>query len=70
MNNPTCKRCNVPMLISQGYEQTYSGIPDFPGSTEACTMTPDGTSLAKCWKCPECGHSVTASKEDIQGEKK
>lgn len=70
MNSPTCKRCNVPMRIGDYGQQIGSGIPDFPGSTEVCTLNPDGSVLAKCWKCPECGHSETASKEDIQGETK
>lgn len=42
---------------------TYSaGSPDFPGAGDdynGQTMSQDGATLAKCWKCESCGRSVT-----------
>jgi hypothetical protein len=55
-----CKKCNGEMIPSKALEQNYGGIPDFIGSSEICTISPDGTAnLIDCLKCKDCGWSVT-----------
>ena len=42
-------------------QQTYVGVPDFPGR-EVVTMSTGGPGrLTGCWKCMACGWSVTAA---------
>jgi hypothetical protein len=59
-----CKKCNGDMQEGHALQQNYSGKPDFIGSKEVCTMSPDGTaSLIKCLKCVDCGYSITMGAE-------
>ena len=46
----------------------YSGIPDFPGDLNACTLSSDPSivSMVSCWKCPSCGKSITAAKPIVK----
>jgi len=54
-----CKRCNILMVKGKALENILSGIPDFIGDTQVCTLSPSGkTKLIDCLKCPECGYSV------------
>lgn len=58
-----CRKCNGNMRPGTYLEQTFSGVPDFPGDTHAVTVSPSGPGrLAECLKCDACGHSVTAGK--------
>lgn len=62
-----CRKCNGNMRPGTYLEQTFSGVPDFPGDTHAVTVSPSGPGrLAECLKCDACGHSVTAGKA-VQG---
>lgn len=57
----TCKRCGVDMKLGKAIEQTWTGTPDFPNG-EVVTRSPGRPGkLIKVWKCPECGHSFSAT---------
>lgn len=58
---PTCRHCQSHMQRGLFTEQTFvGGMPDFPGDTIASTFSAGGPGrLVECWKCPECGWSVT-----------
>ena len=54
-------RCDGDMVQGFAMQQTYSGVPDFPGGA-VVTMSPGGPGrLIGCWKCAVCGWSVTAA---------
>lgn len=56
-----CKCCGGAMAPGQALEQTFAGIPDFPGGA-VVTMSPRGPGkLVDCMKCENCGWSVMAS---------
>jgi transcription elongation factor Elf1 len=63
---PTCKRCNREMVSGQkAFQNTISISHDDlcrPGeSDEGATMSYSGPArLVSVWKCPICGHSITA----------
>jgi len=57
---PFCRKCNGVMIKSKAIEQTYTGKPDFIGSSEVVTMSAGGKGkLVDCLKCEDCGWSVT-----------
>lgn len=57
-----CKRCGGTMQAGIAIEQTYAGIPDFPGDGHVCTVSPAGPGrVIDCMKCENCGWSVTNS---------
>ena len=48
------------MHDGQAIKETFSGMPDFPGS-EVVTLSPASTrsiEIVDCYKCVECGWSV------------
>lgn len=55
-----CDKCNVPMTDGQAFQDVLTGIGDFSENDDVATLS-YGTKakLIECWKCPECGHSVT-----------
>lgn len=54
-----CRRCGAPMTDGLAIEQTYTGVPDFPGGT-IVTISPGGPGkLGTCKKCTHCGWSTT-----------
>jgi hypothetical protein len=61
-DTPKCRKCGVAMERSKAIAQTYvAGTPDFPGDQHAVTFSAGGPGvMVDCWKCPECGRSVTA----------
>lgn len=61
MTAPICRRCNVEMRLGTALAQTFTaGMPDFPGDTHAVTFSAGGPGkVVPCWKCPECGRSIT-----------
>ena len=55
-----CKKCSGKMRPGKAIEQTWTGIPDFPGDKKCVTMSPGSSGkLIDCMKCIECGWSVT-----------
>jgi hypothetical protein len=57
-----CKKCGGSMRPGDYLKQTLTGMPDFIGCTEVCTVSPGGPGkLMKdgCMKCEKCGWSVT-----------
>lgn len=55
-----CPKCAGLMSPGQAIQQTYTGIPDFPGDPTPVTVSPGGPGkLVDCLKCVKCGHSVT-----------
>lgn len=57
---PNCKKCGGEMVEGKALIDNLSGVADFPNDTHACTVSPDGTArLVDCWKCKECGWSIT-----------
>ena len=64
--SPVCAKCSLPMIRGKALEQTYvGGTPDFPGDTHASTFSAGGPGrLIDCWKCPECGWSITGEERD------
>lgn len=55
-----CKKCRGEMRPGKAIEQTYSGIPDFPGDKYPTTVSPGGKGkLIECLKCENCGWSIT-----------
>ena len=55
-----CEKCQGTMKPSKAIEQTYTGLPDFPGDKHPVTMSPGGPGrLVDCLKCELCGYSVT-----------
>lgn len=53
-----CRRCGSNMAPGIAIEQTYTGIPDFPGD-KVVTLWPGGPGcVIQCLKCPACGWSV------------
>jgi len=63
---PTCRRCHTPIRPGIATGQTFTGgVPDFPGDTHATTLSAGGPGkVISVMKCPECGWSVTAPKEE------
>lgn len=56
-----CRKCGASMKPGQAIEQTFRGVPDFPGTTDVMTVSPGGPGhLVDCEKCESCGWSVTA----------
>ena len=61
-NTPLCKDCHIPMKrgIIMGNTHVSSGdAPYFHPFEDGATITQSAISrgLARCWKCPNCGHS-------------
>jgi hypothetical protein len=60
---PTCYKCKVAMVESKAHLETITkGTPDFPGATVSTFSTGGPGVLIECFKCPECGHSITKEK--------
>lgn len=61
-----CRKCDVEMRPGHALAQTFvGGMPDFPGDTHATTFSAGGPgTMIDCWKCPECGRSVTKEQSD------
>jgi len=64
-----CKKCGGEMISSTAIEQTYTaGVPDFPGmdvNSPGQTISPGGPGKhVPCWKCVDCGWSVTKGDKD------
>lgn len=58
--NNQCRKCGGVMEPGKAIEQTYTGLPDFPGDRYAVTVSPGGPGkLVDCLKCSACGWSVT-----------
>ena len=53
-----CKECNIDLEDGYALQDTLTGIPDFIGSNEVCTVSPGNAKLVECKKCPLCGYSV------------
>ena len=54
-----CRKCDGEMKKGIALKQNYSGQPDFIGSNDVCTVSPNGTAdIIYCRKCSQCGHSV------------
>lgn len=54
-----CRKCGGEMQKGIALEQNYSGQPDFIGSKDVCTISPNGTAnIIYCRKCSKCGHST------------
>lgn len=58
---PICRKCSALMIASHAIAQTFvAGTPDFLGDTHASTFSAGGPGkLVPCWKCSECGRSIT-----------
>lgn len=55
-----CRKCGGTMAPSKAIEQTYTGVPDFPGDDNITTLSQGGPGvLVDCLKCRACGWSVT-----------
>ena len=53
-----CKRCKTALKDGIALEENTSGVSDFIGDDEVCTVSPDGTAyMIPCLKCPKCGTS-------------
>lgn len=51
-----CKQCGGKIKVGVALDQTFTGVPDFIGSSEVVTMSPGGSGkLVACLKCSECG---------------
>jgi len=65
-NGDACRKCGGKLRFRENgaIVNEMSGIPDFIGG-EIMTVSPDPTrpKLVHCWKCEDCGWSVTAGKE-------
>lgn len=60
VNKKTCRKCGGEMKPRKDIENTYTGIPDFPGDSEPVTVSPGGPGkLVDVNKCVECGWSVS-----------
>lgn len=61
-----CRKCKTDMVLGIATAQTYVvGMPDFPNDTRASTFSAGGPGkVIDCWKCPDCGHSVTQTLND------
>jgi hypothetical protein len=56
----SCKKCSGRMKPSKAIQQTFTGMPDFPGDKYPVTLSPGGPGkLIECIKCTMCGWSVT-----------
>lgn len=56
----TCRKCGGEMREGVAMGQTVTGIPDFIGIDEVCTVSPGGAGkVIDCMKCVKCGCSVT-----------
>ena len=57
----TCKLCGGNMVVGDYIEQTFTGIPDFPGDKYPSTVSAGGSGSFRkngCLKCSDCGHSI------------
>jgi rubredoxin len=56
-----CRKCNTKMTEGIYTKQTLvGGMEDFAGDGYSSTFSAGGTGeVAVCWKCPDCGRSVT-----------
>ena len=56
-----CRKCNKDMSLGIYTKQTYvGGMEDFAGDGYSSTFSAGGTGKVDvCWKCPDCGRSVT-----------
>lgn len=61
-----CNKCGTYMKRGIATLQTYvGGMPDFAGDDYSSTFSAGGTGrVINCWKCPDCGHSITKGTED------
>lgn len=61
-----CRKCKTDMVLGIATAQTYvGGMPDFEGETHSSTFSAGGPGeVIKCWKCPDCGHSVEKGEDD------
>jgi hypothetical protein len=54
-----CKKCGGELAPGKAIENTYTGLPDFPGDKHPVTMSPGGKgTLIDCMKCEKCGWSI------------
>ena len=58
---PACNKCRTQMVDAIALQQTYvGGIEDFEGEGYSSTFHAGGTGrVIACWKCPDCGRSIT-----------
>lgn len=55
-----CKKCGGEMKQGLAIEQTFTGMPDFPGCRDVVTLSAGGPGrLIGCMKCVDCGWSTT-----------
>ncbi len=59
MNTSTCKKCNGLMKDGVALENTYTGIPDFPGNSIVTLSVGGPGRLVNVEKCGYCGWSVS-----------
>ena len=54
-----CPDCNVELEPGIALDDILTGMPDFIGQCQVCTVSASGKAkLIKCLKCPLCGYSV------------
>ncbi len=58
---PICNKCETQMVEGIAIGQTYvGGMPDFEDEGYSSTFYAGGTGkVIDCWKCPDCGRSIT-----------
>jgi hypothetical protein len=54
-----CRKCNGLMQPSKAIQETYTGVPDFPGAHVVTVSAGGPGRLIDCMKCEACGWSVT-----------
>jgi hypothetical protein len=57
-----CRKCGAEMLPGVALVNRLRGVPDFVGSKDVVTMSPDTKApvRVRCLKCVKCGWSVSA----------
>lgn len=59
-----CVKCLSILKQGIAIENTVTGIPDFIGDKDNCTISAGGSGkLIPCLKCPNCGYSVYNKKK-------
>jgi len=63
-----CLKCDIEMIPGKAIQQTVAGgIPDFPGDKFGSTISAGGPGvLVDCWKCPDCGRSISKDLGDAE----